>query len=200
MTEIDQVTPKSGRPRSSTSSKAIVDATLDLLAEVGVGATSIEGIAARAGVAKTTIYRRWPDKESLICDAMAALKGPPPELPGTSLRDDLLTMANASVRGRAAARFRKLYGCFIGEMSRHPALDERYRKTVIEPRRGVVRDLLRRAVQRGELRDDLDVDVMIEVVTAPLLHWLLNHPDQTPSTSLVEQFVDGALDGLRHRG
>jgi AcrR family transcriptional regulator len=197
MTETEQIEKRGGRPRDEGAHRAIIEATLELLAEVGVAGTSIEGIAARAAVGKTTIYRRWTDKESLICDAMAMLKGPLPKLPGTSLRDDLLTLVESAVHARESARNRRLYACFIGEMSRYPALNERFRRTVIKPRRDLTRDTLRRAVERGELRDDLDVDVMIDIVVAPPLSWMLNHPDDAPPRWLLEQLIDGVLGGLR---
>src|SRR4030095_14956520 len=63
--------PRIGRPRSETAERAIIEATLDLIAADGLSAVSIEGVAAKAGVGKTTIYRRWPNKEALICDAAA---------------------------------------------------------------------------------------------------------------------------------
>src|SRR5438552_17303325 len=87
-----------GRPRSERAEKAIIDATLDLLVEeAGVAGLSIEAIAGRAGVGKTTIYRRWPNKEALIIDALASLKRPLPPVPGRSVREDLVVMARAVV-------------------------------------------------------------------------------------------------------
>ncbi|WP_053202334.1 TetR/AcrR family transcriptional regulator [Jiangella muralis] len=196
MTEIARVERRSGRPRSEGADRAIIDATLDLLAESGIAGTTIEGIAARAGVGKTTIYRRWKGLESVICDAVAELKGPPPTLPGTSLRDDLLALAEAAARGRESARDRKVYACFIGEMARYPALDAQYRESVIGPRRALTQAALQRAIERGELRDDLDLDLLAEIVTAPTLHWMLHNPDRIPTRELLEQFVDGALHGV----
>src|SRR3954463_814071 len=85
-----------GRPRSERAAKAIIEATLDLLAEEGgVAGVSIEAVAARAGVGKTTIYRRWPHKEALIIDAFATLKEPFPAPRGDSVRDDLVAIAQA---------------------------------------------------------------------------------------------------------
>lgn len=196
MTEIARVERRAGRPRSEDADRAIIEATLDLLAEAGIAGTTIEGIAARAGVGKTTIYRRWKGLESLICDAMLALKGPPPTLPGTSIRDDLLALAEAAARGRESARNRKVYACFIGEMARYPTLDAQYRAAVIQPRREVTLAALRHGIERGELRDDLDLDVMAEIVTAPTLHWMLHNPDRSPTREQLEQFLDGVLHGL----
>src|SRR5215831_11164328 len=81
-----------GRPRSPAADEAILDATVDLLAEQGFLGLSIEAVAARAGVAKTTIYRRWPTKDDLLMDAIACLKHAHPEPQGESLRDDLIDM------------------------------------------------------------------------------------------------------------
>ncbi|SDU70289.1 TetR/AcrR family transcriptional regulator [Jiangella alkaliphila] len=199
MTRIARVERRSGRPRSEDADRAIIEATLELLAESGIAGTTIEGVAARAGVGKTTIYRRWKGLEDLICDAVAELKGPPPTLPGTSIRDDLLTLAEAAARGRESARNRKVYACFIGEMARYPALDAQYRESVIRPRRAVTMAALQRGIDRGELRDDLDLDVLAEIVTAPTLHWMLHNPDRSPSREQLEQFLDGVLNGVARR-
>ncbi|SDS92895.1 TetR/AcrR family transcriptional regulator [Jiangella sp. DSM 45060] len=196
MTEIARVERRSGRPRSEDADRAIIDATLDLLAESGIAGTTIEGVAARAGVGKTTIYRRWKGLESLICDAVAELKGPLPTLPGTSLRDDLLALAEAAARGRESARNRKVYACFVGEMARYPALAAQYRESVIRPRRALTQAALQRAIDRGELRDDLDLDVLAEIVTAPTMQWMLHNPDRSPTRELLEQLLDGVLRGV----
>ena len=88
-----------GRPRSEKAERAIIEATLDLIGEgMGVSELSIEAIASRAGVGKTTIYRRWSNKEDLVVDALATLKAPMPRLSGTSVRDDLISWLEALVR------------------------------------------------------------------------------------------------------
>src|SRR5258708_35021930 len=85
-----------GRPRSERAEQAIIEATLDLLIEEsGVAGVTIEAVASRAGVGKTTIYRRWANKEALIVDALATLKEPVPPLAGVSVRDDLIMLARA---------------------------------------------------------------------------------------------------------
>src|SRR5215831_18035479 len=84
---------KPGRPRSARADEAIIAAVLELLA-TGTTAEvlSIEAVATRAGVGKTTIYRRWPNKDALLLDAVASLKGGVPEIGGLSVRDDLITL------------------------------------------------------------------------------------------------------------
>jgi len=81
-----------GRPRSAAADAAIQAAVVELLDEAGYAGLTFEAVAARAGVAKTTVYRRWPTKQDLAFDAISQLKGPLPKLGGVSVRDDLLTL------------------------------------------------------------------------------------------------------------
>src|SRR5215471_407738 len=91
--QADQDRKAPGRPRSARADEAIVEAVLDLLAEgTPFEALSIEAVAARAGVGKATIYRRWPSKEALVYDAVRRVKGELAVLPGTSVRDDLIAL------------------------------------------------------------------------------------------------------------
>lgn len=191
--------PRIGRPRSETAERAIIEATLDLIAADGIAAVSIEGVAAKAGVGKTTIYRRWPNKEALICDAAASLKAPLPDLPGKSVREDLLLLARAMQASRSSDRTARLLSCLHSEAHRYPELAARYRQTVIEPRREAVRAVLRRGVQSGELRDDIDIDTMRVLFSAPLLYRALARSDDFPVGDLAEAVVDTVLAGLRPR-
>ncbi|HEX2316591.1 MAG TPA: TetR/AcrR family transcriptional regulator, partial [Thermomonospora sp.] len=186
-----------GRPRSARAEQAILAATIDLLAEeAGVAAVSIEAVAARAGVGKTTIYRRWPNKEKLIVDALATIKHPIPEPAGRSAREDLLTLARALGQEQA----RKHGRCFwnvLGGADRHPELLERYRREVIEPRREVIRGVLRRGMESGELRADLDVDVAIALLVGSMtLQGRALAPMQSLPPDFAEQVVDSLLRGL----
>jgi AcrR family transcriptional regulator len=89
----DQERKAPGRPRSARTDGVIIDAVLDMLTDGYTADTlSIEAVAAKAGVGKATIYRRWPNKEALIVDAVASLKGPVPKIKGESVRDDLITL------------------------------------------------------------------------------------------------------------
>jgi AcrR family transcriptional regulator len=159
----DRLAPRPpGRPRSERAAKAIVDATLDLLAEEGgVTGVSIEAVAARAGVGKTTIYRRWANKEALIIDALAALKEPFPVPRGESAREDLVAIAHAFVSGRDDRKRLECYWSIMGGAERYPELMSRFTREVVEPRRDVIRMVLRRGIETGELRADLDVEVAL---------------------------------------
>jgi AcrR family transcriptional regulator len=185
-----------GRPRSARADEAIIDAVLDLLAEgTTVEALSIEAIAARAGVGKATIYRRWSGKESLVADAFRTLKGPVPEPAGLSVRDDLVTLL--SVVGRKGdERAAKVIPCVMPEVNRSP---EAYRiwQEIVAPRRAKMREVLQRGIRTGELRADLDVELTIVLLTGPVLmqrtmRW---HPDLDDAT-LAPRVVDAVLTGI----
>src|SRR5260221_13849776 len=96
--------PRRGRPRSEQADRAIIDATLEMFAESGPDGLCIEQVAARAGVGKATIYRRWPGKEDLLLDALAALKTPLPQPRGRSVREDLVAVVDAMSRDTADPR------------------------------------------------------------------------------------------------
>ncbi|HET8682952.1 MAG TPA: TetR/AcrR family transcriptional regulator [Micromonosporaceae bacterium] len=185
-----------GRPRSVRADEAIIEAMLDLLAEgTPVDALSIEAVAARAGVGKATIYRRWANKDALLLDAIRALKGVPPQPAGVSLRDDLVALVG-SINRSQDRRALRVMPCLVPEVHRNP---EHYRifQEMIEQRRDVMRGVLRRGVESGELRADLDVELALTLLTAPMLvqkvlRW---HPGLDEAT-LPEQVVDAVLRGI----
>lgn len=182
-----------GRPRSERAEKAIIEATLDLLArESGVAGVSIEAVAARAGVGKTTIYRRWPSKEALIVDALGSVKAPLPEPSGASVREDLTELARAF----AAERGHRHTRCFwnvVGSAEKHPELYARYLQDIIEPRRAIVREVLRRGVAEAELRPDIDVEVAMSMLISALTN--RRHRERFPE-GYPEAVVDTLLKGI----
>lgn len=191
MTETDR--RPGGRPRSERAEKAIIEATLDLLAEEsGVAGLSIEAVAARAGVGKTTIYRRWPSKDALILDALGAAKAPLPEPSGGSVRDDLAELARALTDERKR-RYSRCFWNVVGGAEKHPELYARYKRDVIEPRREVVRRVLRRGVRSGELRADLDVEVAMSMLLGSLVP---KRPHETFPDGYAEAVVDTLIRGI----
>jgi AcrR family transcriptional regulator len=184
-----------GRPRSIRADEAIVEAALDLIAEgATIEALSIEAIAARAGVGKATIYRRWPGKEALLVDALRTLKGDPPVPAGLSVRDDLLTLLVATAR-RPDARAAQIMPCLIPEMHRSPVQLRLYQE-LIEPRRQAVRDVLRRGIEAGELRADLDIEVTMGLLTGAMaMHRLLCWQPDLDDRELAGRVVDSVLAG-----
>jgi AcrR family transcriptional regulator len=185
-----------GRPRSARAEQAIIDAVLDLIAEGNTpDAMSIEAVAARAGVGKATIYRRWPNKASLIADAVTTMKGGIPTVRGESVRDDLVALLSRvghSPDNRAA----KVMSCLLPEIQRSASMHGCY-QDVIEPRRRVMREVLSRGVGSGDLRADLDVELALSLLTGPVLvQSLMNWNPALDSENLAARVVDAVLTGI----
>ncbi|MBB5779467.1 TetR/AcrR family transcriptional regulator [Nonomuraea jabiensis] len=186
-----------GRPRSEKAEKAIIEATLDLIGEgMGVSDLSIEAIASRAGVGKTTIYRRWSNKEDLVVDALATLKAPVPSLTGTSVRDDLISLLDAMRTESGVARNRCVMKIAMSEADRYPQLMDRFVKRAIEPRRQAMRSVIERGIANGELRADLDVSMGMALLTGTMLWYTKWGPAGDLAPDLAERVVDVALAGM----
>src|SRR5512142_1481611 len=124
-----------GRPRSAEADRAILTATADLLAERGLAAMSIEEVAARAGVGKTTIYRRWPSKGLLALDAFVISFRAEQPLPDTgSLRGDLLSALRAWVRATTQTPMGPMLTGLIAEAQHDPERRGAWRDRGLEPR------------------------------------------------------------------
>ena len=187
-----------GRPRSEQAEQAIIEATLDLFAEQGFEGVCVEAVAARAGVGKATIYRRWPNKEELLLAALGSMKSPFPEPKGVSARDDLVAIVEVMCADKADPRKARRYALLLGEGEKYPRLMKRYKETVVEPRRDVIRAVIRRGIQTGELRADTDVEVaMLALMGAVLAQE--KSADGTFDGDFAARVVDGLLLGLAAR-
>jgi AcrR family transcriptional regulator len=187
-----------GRPRSERAERAIIDAALSVFAESGTEGLCIEKVAARAGVGKATIYRRWPGKEDLLLDAIGALQAPLPELAGQSVREDLVAVLSAMRDAVADPRRAREFALLLGEGAKYPRLMARYVETMLEPRREVLRSVLRRGVASGELRADTDVEVAMFMLTGAVIARGKYDPSSMPA-GYVERVVDELLLGLTPR-
>lgn len=185
---------KPGRPRSERAERAILDAALELFGESGVAGVCIEAVAARAGVGKATIYRRWPGKEDLLLDALSSLKSPMPEPAGESVRDDLVAMLKVMCQDASDPTRMRRYTLLLGEGKKYPKVMERYKATVVQPRRELMRSVLRRGMASGELRPDLDVEVAMFMLTGAIMAPGREHETFTPE--YAERVVNESLLGL----
>ncbi|MBQ0992322.1 TetR/AcrR family transcriptional regulator [Micromonospora sp. PSH03] len=188
-----------GRPRSIRADEAIIEATLDLLAEGStIEALSIEAIATRAGVGKATIYRRWAGKDALLLDALRRLKGVLAQPAGHSVRDDLVLLVGAigkNVDPRAA----KIMPCLAPAVNRSADQFQLY-QNIISPRRQLMREVLRRGIDEGVLRADIDVEVTMALLTGPMLiQRVLQWNPDLDEQSLPERVVDAVLEGIQAR-
>ena len=180
-----------GRPRSERAEQSIIEATIEALAERGIDGVHCEDVAARAGVGKATLYRRWGGKEDLLIAAFAAMKHPLPEPRGESARADLIALLAVIAADADDPRFAQQYALLHGAGERYPRLVARYREQVVEPRRELVRVVLRRGIETGELRADIDVEVAMLMLTGAVM--ARGKHDPTPA---APGFVDRAVDEL----
>jgi AcrR family transcriptional regulator len=184
-----------GRPRDARADDAIIDATLALLVEEGFDRLSMDAVAARAGVGKATIYRRWPSKEALVIDAVARRTEPVPVDAAGPVRDQLVALLEG-LAAMAASSIGKLLPCMVGASVSNPALAAHYRAQILLPRRARVREVVERGVAAGELRADLDVEVAIDTIVGPLLYRVVFARDRVVEPDECAAFVDAALRGL----
>lgn len=193
----DQDRKGPGRPRSARVDGAIIEAVLVLLVDgVTAEALSIEAVAAKAGVGKATIYRRWVNKDALLIDAVASLKGPLPEIAGISVRDDLLTLMRPIGAAKVNLRTASVLPCLIPELKRSPKLAEVYQK-VIAPRRQLIRDVIERGMVSGELRTDLDVEVVIAMLVGPMVaQSVMNWNPDLDRDTLAERLLVAAWPAI----
>jgi AcrR family transcriptional regulator len=184
-----------GRPRSEAAEQAMVDAALEAVAERGLDGVTCEDVAARAGVGKATLYRRWSGKEDMLIAAFASLKSPLPAPGGVSVRDDLTAMLNAMADDANDPRYAQQFALLHGEGQRYPRLLARYREQVVEPRRDLIRGVLRRGIETGELRPDTDVEVAMLTLTGAVLACV--RYDEVPTApGFAERVVESIMRGI----
>jgi AcrR family transcriptional regulator len=172
-------------------------AAADLLLERGLDAVSMDALAESAGVSKATIYRWWPTKEAVALDALAAAwAGPERSAPDTGhLRGDLLALLRPWLRRVKARPYALVLGAFIAKAHSDPTFAAEYVARVVGPRREVARVVIDRAIQRGEVRPDVPVEVALDAIYGAIYHRLL-HGHAPLTDRFVTQVVDTVLNGL----
>ena len=185
-----------GRPRSEEAHQAILDATLELLAEVGFSALTVEGVAQRAGVGKATIYRRWPAKLPLVVEAFGGLPRLE-EVDTGDLAGDLKTMLRAYLQLFNTTPLATVLPSLAGERAHNDALSEVF-DPVLKGRRRPLLAVLERGVARGELPADLDLELAGDLIVGPIAVRLFFTGGKL-SPRMVGPMVDLALGGLRKR-
>jgi AcrR family transcriptional regulator len=158
-----------GRPRHAAARKAIVEATLELVAERGFQAATMDAIADRAGVSKNTIYRRWASKEELIADALRELTARAEVAGDGEVYALLLEHIRDVARVLADPLVGRLLPGLLGELQRNPAFADAYADQVVRPRRQAIIELLERAIDRGELRAGARPDEIADLLIGPLI-------------------------------
>jgi AcrR family transcriptional regulator len=162
-----------GRPREARADRAILAATLALMADRGVEDLRIDDVAERAGVGKATIYRRFRSKDELVTAAVATLVGEIAVPDTGSTEADLLSLMRDAVAIYAGTAAARAMPSLVAAMSRDPELARAIRDGFLAGRRAALAQVLKRAVERGDLRTDLDHELALDVLAGPLFYRLL---------------------------
>jgi AcrR family transcriptional regulator len=181
--------PAIGRPRDERADRAILSATLELIAENGVHELRVDDVAGRAGVGKATIYRRYRSKDELITAAVAGLvrENPVPDTGRT--REDLRALMRSAVRVYRGSIEAAVMPSVVDAMTRDPELARLFREGFLAPRRAALSAVLERGIERGELRADLDVELALDVLGGPLFYRLL-----ITGGPIDEQLAEGVVE------
>ena len=189
-----QKTP-GGRPRSERRQKAILKAALDLVVEFGFRVVSVESLAAKTGVAKTTIYRRWPNKAAVVMDAfmerLLRTQFPDTKKATDSIRLQMRSMAKA---------FRTKDGAVLKALLAESQFDAELATAIRErwtlPRRKLALAVLQKAVSQGELRRNIDLEATIDLLYAPM-YYRLQRGTPPLSDEYIDEIFDQVMEGLR---
>jgi AcrR family transcriptional regulator len=172
----EQEVPRRGRPRSEASRNAILEAAGELLLQHGLGSISMDAVAERAGASKATIYRWWPSKELLALDALFSdwAPGPADRYDTGSLAGDLLALVRPWARQLTKQPYARVIAALVTKAQSDPEFAKEYRARFVRPRREQARTIFERAIERGEIPADTDVEVALDLLYGPFYHRLLH--------------------------
>lgn len=193
--------PAAGRPvrpsRSERTEAAILSATRELLAKGGVRELTVEGVAARSGVAKTTIYRRWRSKDELALAVLIDMVQTMVAVPALAdTRSELIALVRGAVRVLGKTLMGSVMQGLVPELARDSELSRAFRERVVALRLREVERLLRRGIERGELRADVDIGLIHELLFGAVYYRLFLSGEPL-DRKLAERIVDAVLPGLR---
>lgn len=195
------------RTRSPEAHDKVIRAALDLFGERGIEATSMDAIAQASGVSKATIYNHWADKEALLMEVMLFVNGihqEPEVVNSGDVYSDLVTVLCRRPPGHLEAARNRMMPAFIAYSAVHPQFGKAWRHRVMEPLRKNLRCLLRRGIEQGELRSDLDVELGVALLFGPMLYTHVTQKGEQAATSnigpaVVEAFWRGHARKGRNR-
>ena len=179
-----------GRPRDERIDIEVVAAVLSTLQRGGYGAVTIEGIARRVNRARTSIYRRWPTKRHLVAYAVVSEMGENPAADTGTLRDDLEAAVATLLKAFGGPLGQALPG-LVADMARDEELAQTIRSQVLATRRDSMREAFERARARGEIRADLDIEMVLDMLTGPFYYRILfrHAPINRRSTRTAVEYV-----------
>ena len=184
-----------GRPRNPDIDRAIIAAALDEVAELGYAEASITGIARRAAVPKSTVYRRWDSKQDLIIEAIAHLDPHPPTESTGDVRVDVFNQMAHLVGQWEDKLASAVMLAVITEVARNPELYAVWNERFVTPFRERISAVLARGIASGRIRRDCDVDLVAELMLALPLHAKMR-PHPVDLSDLAERFTNTLFEGL----
>jgi AcrR family transcriptional regulator len=189
-----------GRPRSTRARSAILAAAGELMLEGGMAAASMEAIAHRAGVSKATIYRWWPSRGAVALEGFLEQTRDSIEIPeGLSTHDALRFQVGGLIALFRDPTCGPLMRALIGQAQSDPEIARALRERWLGPRRAVAAEVVRAGIERGDVRADIDVTVVVEQVFAPVYHRLVFEHDRLDDAfadCLVSQLMAGLRPGV----
>ncbi len=189
--------PRLGRKRDHSRDPEILEAALDVLAEVGYEGMTVDMVATRAKAGKATLYRRWPSKAELVIDAVACMKQPPspdssyvPPDTGT-LRGDLIAMVKPKALTDSNRHLKVMLG-LASMLSQHPEMLEAINDIMLRPRKGAYLEIFQRAIDRGEIQAGVDVDLLASLGPAMGMFRALYY-QKAPSRDFMLHLIDAVV-------
>lgn len=191
------------RTRSESAHQKVLQAAVELVAERGVDAASMDAIAAKSGVSKATIYKHWADKEALLLEMVAAIHGlhARPIFDSGNTRADMAAVLGYRPKDNARARERILPH-LVAYSARNVVFGHAWRSVVMDPPRRELQHLIRQGIAKGELAGDLDMDLCLAELLGPILYW---HLFLRKTSSDPKDLAEGVVEafwrafGLRNR-
>lgn len=187
-----------GRPRSTEAHRRILDAARELVSEEGFSDLRLEHVAARAGVGKATIYRRWGSKEALAQELLSELAGPHiavAEIGDT--RAELLAAVTNPMRAVTDTPFGPVIRALLSQIAVNPTLGDPFRATVVQARRDEIGRVIARGIARGDLRPDADPTIATELLVGPVYFRLMFGGDL--DDAFAKRIVAAVLAGYGRR-
>jgi AcrR family transcriptional regulator len=194
MTEEITKPRRPGRPVEERPRQAAIEATLELIAENGIGGLTTNAVAERAGISKATMYRRWRSKQELVVDAVAALVSEIAVPDTGSTHDDLRALMRGAVGVYSRSLEAGVMPSLVDAMSRDAGLARAVRDGFLARRRAALRAVLERGIERGDLRADVDVELALDTLGGALFYRLLvtgGPIDRRLADGVVELIVRG---------
>jgi len=187
--------PVLGRPRSADAHAAILDAAIALTRDVGFDALAMDAIAARAGVGKATVYRRWKTKEAVVAEALEKFARSIPIPDSGDLATDLRTVLRGNMRMYQDPATAGLLSGLIAAMARNSVIADAVRSGFVAARRDALRQVLARGTAGGELARGMDIELTLDMLSGPLLYRALISGARIDDR-MIEHLVQTVLRGV----